>query len=143
MRIVRFIMTTILVLLLLVAGALAVIWVFNPFTPAVVMSDPLPTGRRVTDSGLLANYFPGKGAGPHAGILVLGGSEGGLSPGVTRMALDLQSRGYSVLHVSYFGAPGQSRRLELIPLETFDRGLDWLKAQPDVDATKLAVIGGS
>jgi dienelactone hydrolase len=66
-----------------------------------------------------------------------------LSPGVTRMAKDLQSRGYSVLHVSYFGAPGQPPILSHIPLETFDRALDWLKAQPDVDPARIAVVGGS
>jgi dienelactone hydrolase len=143
MRIVRFLLTGVLVVLLLAVGAIAVQWFFNPLAPAVVMSDPLPTGRRVSDDGLLANYFPGKGAGPHAGILMLGGSEGGLSSGVMRMALDLQARGYGVLHVSYFAAPGQSARLERIPLETFDRGIAWLKAQPDIDPSRLAVIGGS
>lgn len=143
MRVVRFLLRAVMVLLLLIVGALAVLWFFNPLAPAVVISDPLPTGRRVTDEGLLANYFPGKGAGPHAGILMLGGSEGGLSPGVTRMALDLQARGYAVLHVSYFGGPGQNARLERVPLEIFDRGLAWLASQPDVDPARLAVIGGS
>jgi dienelactone hydrolase len=143
MRVVGFLLKTILVLLVLAVGALAAAWYFNPFAPEIAMGDPLPTGRRVTDVGMVANYFPGTGAGKRPGILFLGGSEGGLSPGVTRMAKELQSRGYSVLHVSYFGAPGQPPILSLIPLETFDRALGWLKAQPDVDGERLAVVGGS
>jgi dienelactone hydrolase len=143
MRVVGFLLKTILVLLVLAVGGLAAVWYFNPFAPAISMGDPLPTGRRVTDDGIVANYFPGTGAGKRPGILFLGGSEGGLSPGVTRMAKDLQSRGYSVMHVSYFGAPGQPPILSHIPLETFDRALDWLKAQPDVDPARIAVVGGS
>ncbi len=143
MRIIGFILKTVLVLVALAAGSLAAIWFFNPFAPEIAMGDPLPTGRRVTDDGIVANYFPGTGTGKRPGILFLGGSEGGLSSGVTRMAKDLQSRGYSVLHVSYFGAPGQPPILSLIPLETFDRALAWLKAQPDVDPARIAVVGGS
>jgi hypothetical protein len=143
MRVVGFLLKTVLVLVVLGAGGLFAIWYFNPFAPEIAMGDPLPTGRRVTDNGIVANYFPGTGAGKRPGILFLGGSEGGLSPGVTRMAKDLQSRGYSVLHVSYFGAPGQPGKLDLIPLETFDRALDWLKAQSDVDPARIAVVGGS
>lgn len=143
MRVVGFLLKAILVLVLLVVGGLTFVWFFNPIAPATEMSDPLPTGRRVTDGGLVANYFPGTGAGKRPGVLLLGGSEGGLSMGVTRMAKDLQSRGFAVLHVSYFRAPGQSERLERIPLETFDRAISWLKAQPDVDPSRLAVMGGS
>ncbi len=143
MRVVGFLLKAILVLVVLAVGGLAAVWYFNPFAPEISMGDPLPTGRRIAEDGIVANYFPGTGGSKRPGILFLGGSEGGLSPGVTRMAKDLQSRGYSVLHVSYFGAPGQPPILSHIPLETFDRALDWLKAQPDVDPARIAVAGGS
>lgn len=99
---------------LLLAGGVGFAWFFDPFSPVVIVSNPGPTGYRIAEDGLLANFFPGKSPDAHAGILMLGGSEGGLSANVTSMALDLQMRGYSVLYVSYFGAPGQSRRLERI-----------------------------
>jgi dienelactone hydrolase len=143
MRVVGFLLKAILVLVVLAAGGLAAVWYFNPFAPEIAMGDPLPTGRRIREDGIIANYFPGTGSGKRPGVLFLGGSEGGLSPGVTRMAKELQSRGYSVLHLSYFGAPGQPPILSLIPLETFDRALAWLKAQPDVDGERIAVVGGS
>jgi hypothetical protein len=48
MRVVGFLLKTILVLLVLAVGGLAAVWYFNPFAPAISMGDPLPTGRRVT-----------------------------------------------------------------------------------------------
>jgi dienelactone hydrolase len=143
MRVLRFIGYTILALLGLAIAGITAIWALNPFAPPVIVADPGATGRRITDNGLLANYYPPQREGKHPGILLLGGSEGGLGPGVGRMALGLQEHGYGVLHVSYFRGPGQPQRLELVPLETFDRAIEWLKAQPEIDAERLAVVGGS
>lgn len=143
LRIVRFLLKAIFVLALFAVAGLAAIWVFNPFARSILTSEPFPTGRRINENGLIANYFPGTGAGKHPGVLVLGGSDGGLSPSVMRMATDLQSRGYSALQVSYFGAPGQPGILAHIPLETFDRALDWFKLQAEVDADRIAILGGS
>jgi dienelactone hydrolase len=143
MRVLRFLFYTVLVAIGLAVAGVAAIWALNPFAPEVVVADPSPEGRRVTENGLLANYYPPQGEGKHPGVLMLGGSEGGLGPGVGRMAKALQAKGFAVLHVSYFAAPGQPAKLELVPLETFDRALDWLKAQAEVDAGRLAVVGGS
>ena len=143
MRAVRFIGYTILVLLGLAVASVAAIWILNPFAPEVVVADPAPEGRRITDNGLVANYYPPQGGGKRAGILLLGGSEGGLSPGVGRMAKALQAKGFAVLQVSYFAAPGLPAKLEFVPLETFDRALEWLKAQPEVDAARVGIVGGS
>jgi hypothetical protein len=143
MRVLRFLFYTVLVLIGLAVAGVAVLWATNPFAPEIIVADPAPEGRRVTENGLVANYYPPTSEGKHPGILLLGGSEGGLGTGGSRMAKALQAKGYAVLHVSYFGAPGQPNVLALIPLETFDRALDWLKAQAEVDADRLAIFGGS
>ncbi len=143
MRIIRFLLYTLLVIVALAVAGVAALWVLNPFAPEVTVADPAPEGRRVTENGLIANYYPPTAAGKHPGVLLLGGSEGGLGSGGGRMAKALQAKGYAVLHVSYFGAPGQSKVLALVPLETFDRALDWLKARAEVDAERLAIVGGS
>ncbi len=99
------------------------------------------TGRRIQEDGIFANYFPAAKKSP--GILLLGGSEGGLGSGTRDAAKTLQAQGYSVLTPSYFGAPGQPKHLELVPLETFDRALTWLRAQPEVDRDRVAIAGVS
>lgn len=111
--------------------------------PEIEVLDPGATGVRVEEAGLFGNYFPAEGDGPHAGVLLLGGSEGGLGRGAHHMALALQAEGFSVLQLAYFGAPGTRDSLERIPLEVFDRGLDWLGAQPGVDPQRLALLGAS
>lgn len=111
--------------------------------PTIEVLEPGPTGVRVDESGLMGNYYPTDGAGPHPGILLVGGSEGGLGRGAKHMALALQREGFSVFQLAYFGAPGTPDSLERIPLELFDRGLAWLGAQSGVDAQRLALVGGS
>jgi dienelactone hydrolase len=111
--------------------------------PKVEVLDPGETGVRVEQAGLIGNFFAAHGEGPHAGILLIGGSEGGLGRGTLHMAQTLQREGFSVLQLAYFGAPGTPDSLERIPLETFDRGLDWLAARPDIDQQRLAVMGAS
>ena len=129
-----------LLALIVVAGA--VVWWLKPWVPDIVLSAPGETGKRIVKRGLFANYFPARAKrGP--AILLLGGSGGGISKASTHDAIDLQSKGFSVLTPSYFRAPGQPSSLELVPLETFDRALDWLGRQPEVDPKRMAVVGHS
>jgi dienelactone hydrolase len=119
--------------------------------PEIEVLDPGTAGKRVDEDGLFGNYFPAPGipsaprsnSGRHAAVLLLGGSEGGLGSGAQHMALALQKEGFAVFHLAYFGAPGQTDALERIPLEQFDKGLDWLKQQPDVDPARIVVMGAS
>ena len=109
--------------------------------PPVQVAPPGDTGRRVTEAGLLANYFPATGKA--SAVLLLGGSEGGLPLQTNDVAKALQAEGFSVLHLSYFRGPGQSPRVELIPLEYFNTALAWLRRQPEVDPARTGIIGVS
>ncbi len=84
-------------------------------------------------------YRPAKG-GPFPGLIVLGGSEGGLYEG---WALALASNGFAVLNLAYFGYQGLPDELVEIPLEYFDRAAAWMKAQPQVRPGGLGLVGGS
>lgn len=127
-------------------GGAAVFKAFAPERyglPEIEVLPPGATGERISGGGLFGNYFPASGPGPRTAVLLLGGSEGGLGGGTHFTALALQKEGFAVLHLAYFGAPGQTDALERIPLELFDQGLDWLKAQPEVDPARITVMGAS
>jgi dienelactone hydrolase len=96
--------------------------------------------REVSTAGLQGHLYLPSDAGKHPAILVLGGSEGGQDD---FQAALLASRGYTVLALTYFGARGLPTHLVDVPLEYFDQAINWLTAQPGVDASRLAVYGGS
>ena len=104
----------------------------------VMSADVIRTPIR--DDGLVATLFHPSGGGPHPGIIVLGGSEGGL---VETPAAFLASHGYAALALAYFGIAHLPRSLCLIPLEYFRRAIDWMTAHAAVAGSRVAVVGGS
>jgi dienelactone hydrolase len=96
----------------------------------------------VHERGLVGVFYRPAGEGKHPAILVLGGSGGGLPPASGQPG-GLASRGYAVLSLAYFGVEGLPRSLTNIPLEYFSTALDWLAAQPSVDASRIGVVGTS
>ena len=117
--------------------------VAKPWRMPVAVVEAGSYGRRVIGDTWFGNYYPAEAREQKPGILVVGGSEGGLHDQVDRDARALNRQGYSVLALSFFRGPGQQTQLALIPLELFDCALDWLREQPLVDASRLAVIGMS
>jgi dienelactone hydrolase len=97
---------------------------------------------RPSTDGFYGDYLsPAPGSAPHPGVIVLGGSEGGLS-GHDDAAV-LASHGYPALALAYFGEPGIPATEQNIPLEYFERALKWLATQPGVDPNHLVVDGAS
>ncbi|MGB3472922.1 MAG: acyl-CoA thioester hydrolase/BAAT C-terminal domain-containing protein [Erythrobacter sp.] len=121
------------------------IWIWKPWSSMVpaLMSDPSPIGQRIEQGELLANYYPVEGTESGPGILLIGGSEGALGAEMTRLAKALNAEGFSVLHQSYWRAPGQAQKLERIPLERFMEGLRFLRSRSEVDAENVAMMGWS
>jgi dienelactone hydrolase len=78
--------------------------------------------------------------GPHPGVLVLGGSEGGLS---LSKAAWLASRGYVALALAYFRYEDLPPRLERIPLEYFGQALAWMAQRPEIAPDRMGVVGTS
>lgn len=89
--------------------------------------------------GLAGSLHSPAGARSAAGILLLGGSEGGLHERDARM---LAAEGFTVLALAYFGAPGLPPGLVDIPVEYFARGIDLLAEQVGTD-DRIGVLGGS
>lgn len=73
-------------------------------------------------------------------VLVLGGSEGGIAS-ARRHAASLARSGINGLAVAYFGVRGMPSTLMDIPLEYFGAAIAWLKAQPEVDAEQVGLLG--
>jgi len=73
-------------------------------------------------------------------MIALGGVGGGLREGGAEA---LASEGFAALALAYFGVEGLPRELVEIPLEYFERTIEWLKSQPEVDANRIAVVGNS
>lgn len=111
-------------------------------------------GTRTEDlreEGLVGRLFSPAGRDPAPGVLVLGGSEGGLSPYIERQASLLSSRGFAALALSYFKgedfepdrAGDLPETLTAIPLEYFGRAIRWLGEREGVRGDRLGVIGTS
>lgn len=106
---------------------------------------PAPAGVAksiVRDEGLLGAFYMPEGTGKRPALLVLGGSEGGLGAS-SGVGLSFTQEGYAVLALAYFMEESLPQSLENIPLEYFDKALDWLNRQPGVDPDAIGVIGGS
>jgi dienelactone hydrolase len=84
--------------------------------------------------------FVPAGAGAHPGVLVVGGSEGGLP---SAKAAWLASHGYAAFALAYFRYDGLPQELENIPLEYFENALSWMMTRPEVIADHIAVLGTS
>jgi hypothetical protein len=81
--------------------------------------------QEVTDNGLIADLFTGDTAQPRKAIIMLGGSEGGKSWCRIKRPIELLvQKGYSVLSLAYFKAPGLPNSLEEIPLEYFEKAFN-------------------
>ncbi|MDB5214637.1 MAG: Cytosolic acyl coenzyme thioester hydrolase, inducible [Myxococcaceae bacterium] len=96
----------------------------------------------VSDNGLVGVFYAPPGKTKLPVIVTFGGSEGGLSSGED-FAMYWASRGYAALGLAYFAATGLPDDLTEVPLEYFEKAFAWVDTRPEVDATKLAVMGGS
>lgn len=94
----------------------------------------------VRERGLVGTFFLPPGPEPHPGVLLLGGSEGGLhEPDAALLA----AHGFATLALAYFGMEGVSPDLVDIPIEYFGTAIEWVQAQEGVRGDRLGVVGGS
>jgi len=96
----------------------------------------------IRERGLVGTLYVPPGSGRHPAVIVLNGSQGGISP-PNAMPGGLSSRGFAVLALGYFATEGLPDNLRRIPLEYFDTALRWLAEHPAVDSTRIGVLGQS
>jgi dienelactone hydrolase len=96
----------------------------------------------VDAQGIYGKLFRPSDHSVRPGIIVLGGSGGGLgwSEG---MAQELASEGYAALALAYFRYRELPKALVNIPLEYFTKAFDWMAEQQGIDTRRLTLVGGS
>lgn len=104
---------------------------------------PGGVAREVYEASLFGRLYHPAGGDPAPAVLVLGGSEGGLTTVSTRPAALLAARGYAALALAYCGVGTLPPRLERVPLEYFAGAVAWLGRQPEARGDRLAVLGTS
>lgn len=96
--------------------------------------------RSISSDGVFGKLFVPKGAKTRSAILVVGGSDGGYS---TTKAQGLAMAGFVTFGLAYFGEEGLPKRLEEIPLEYFEKAVQWMQKQPEIDRNRIGIIGTS
>src|SRR5215467_1906939 len=92
--------------------------------------------------GLVGTFGHPDAGGPFPAVLALGGSDGGTPEYFFNL---LVPEGFAVLAQVYWGTRETQLTLSDVPLERVERGLRWLREQPNVRALdgRVAVIGAS
>jgi dienelactone hydrolase len=89
---------------------------------------------------IIGRLFIPPGRGRHPAVVVLSGTGGGFD---LDKAAVLSRHGFATLALAYFGIPPLPTWLHRIPLEYFEAALGWLRAQPEIDARRMGVLGVS
>ncbi|MFL5759571.1 MAG: acyl-CoA thioesterase/bile acid-CoA:amino acid N-acyltransferase family protein [Thermomicrobiales bacterium] len=107
------------------------------------LATPAITSVDVVEDGIRGRFFRPSNDEPCPAVLVLGGSEGGLSPYILREGALLATHGFAALALAYFSYDSLPPLLERIPLEYFGDAMSWLLARPGIHGDRLGVIGHS
>lgn len=98
-------------------------------------------GRRLLRTPVVGALFEPQDGRRHPAVLLLGGSGGGHP--LDDQAAALAADGYVTLSLAYYGAPGLPSQLVRVPVESAERGIEWLRGLSSVDPRRIAVIGHS
>jgi len=94
--------------------------------------------RAIDENGFQANYFVNPDTESKAAIVLLGGGQWG-----DYWGQQFAKKGYSGLSIPYTRKKGLTELPEEIDLEYFEKALEWLQNQPEVDPDKIIVMGAS
>lgn len=103
--------------------------------------------RIVREEGLTATYYYGPNRPQQPSIIMFGGSSGGNFYNKYQNYMeDLVVKGYAVLSLAYFDYDGKGKlpnMLRHIPLEYFEKAMNWMERQPETINGRFALIGNS
>ncbi len=102
--------------------------------------------QSVHNSTLVGTLYSFNNSEQQPGILLLSGSDGGIpgSNAIPESFIEyIVKNGFVVFALAYFGVEHLPSNLEHIPLEYFKSAVMWLKSQPQVDPSRLGIVGQS
>jgi uncharacterized protein len=97
-------------------------------------------GSMVPGVNFDGEFYPPLGSPKTLGVLVLGGSDGGIP---SRRAKLIAENGFPVLALAYFKTKRTPEYLDMIPLEYFDEPIAWLTNNKYSQGGRIVVIGES
>jgi uncharacterized protein len=97
-------------------------------------------GTMVTGVSFDGEFYPPLGPAKKLGVLVLGGSDGGIP---SNRAGFFAENGFPTLALGYFKTRRTPEYLDNIPLEYFNQPIEWLIKNEYVQGGKIVVIGQS
>ncbi|MEA2688635.1 MAG: uncharacterized protein QOD51_1242, partial [Candidatus Eremiobacteraeota bacterium] len=98
-----------------------------------------PVEIQVHENALVGEFAAPADTARHPAVIVLGGFEGGV-PGE---AFGFARQGYAALSVAYFNAGALPKALDQVPVERVSRAIDWLLDRPEVDPSRIGIVGFS
>jgi len=116
------------------AGTTARMWLTRQFSRPTIERTDVRTG------GLVGTFFRPRGETTRQGVVVVGGSGGGIPED---MAGVLGSHGLAALAVAYFGVHPLPEELVEVPLDYVEAAMAWLRAQHGVQERRVHIIGRS
>lgn len=106
----------------------------------VILSDTI-VRVPIRERGLVGTLFHARNAQPNPGVMIWGGSEGGMSE--TCAAL-LANHGFTTLSLAYFRMEHLPAELVCIPLEYIETAIDWFQELSVVQSERgIGIIGSS
>lgn len=97
------------------------------------------TNEIIRDNFILdVEYYPPSVESGNVAIMFFGGSEGGIPNDDVK---PFTAKGYPCLKVGYIGTEHTPDKLEMIPLEYFEKSIRMFRSQPEVKGKKIVVIG--
>jgi dienelactone hydrolase len=100
----------------------------------------------VREAGLVGRFYSQRGATARPVVVILSGSEGGLSF-ADALGPKLAARGYAAFGLAYFAPPpgieGVPTALHRIPVELLEKARSWLAGRSEADVARFGVVGGS
>lgn len=105
-----------------------------------VYIDPKISRQSINVDDLIGWLYTPSTPGPHPGVIALHGSQAFVLHEMSRL---LATHGYATLALKYFDAPGLPSYLEDIPLEYFEKAIQWLTGREQVRDTGIGFVGFS